>query len=219
MEWEASVERMAKLRASIHPVRTDVPLRQVLGEDYPRECANLPIKGGWGYTQAEAIVFVREQFPRPAVPDFVPLEYLIAQRIIYEELIVFRSKEDRFSGIKMAPALQNMLTVEERKYDRLEFAVTCWSDWHWEQLKREWEENDFGMRPGFDREAHSAKRDASQVRYEREFGSTLPTCSINHSGEFSRRPSGRSPQGRGVGEPLALLLPRPPRTLSAPPAV
>jgi len=36
-------------------------------------------------------------------------------------------------------------------------------------LKKEWEENDFGMRPGFDREAHLGKREAAQVKYQREF--------------------------------------------------
>jgi hypothetical protein len=56
----------------------------------------------------------------------------------------------------------------ERKYDVLDLSITCWSDLHWNQLKQEWEENDLGMRHGFDREAHAAKHDASQVKYERQ---------------------------------------------------
>jgi hypothetical protein len=53
----------------------------------------LPILGGWGYTQTEAITFVRREFPRPSAPDFVELEYHIAQKIIYEELIIFRARD------------------------------------------------------------------------------------------------------------------------------
>jgi hypothetical protein len=40
---------------------------------------------------------------------------------------------------------------------------------HWDQLKWEWEANDFGMLPGFDQEAHAARRESSRVQYEREF--------------------------------------------------
>jgi hypothetical protein len=136
-EWNASTDLMAKVRALIQPIQTDEPLRQVLMHDFPRDCSNLPISGGWGYTQVDAIMFVRELFPVTAKPNFVPLEYHIAQKNIYEELIIF----------------QKMIADGDRKYDVLELNIACWSDWHWEQLKQEWNENDLGTRPGFDREA------------------------------------------------------------------
>jgi hypothetical protein len=166
-DWDASADLMAKLRASIRPVQTDEPLRQVLMHDFPRDCSNLPISGGWGYTQVDAVVFVRELFPMPV--DFVPLEYHIAQKIIYEELIIFQPNDHRFSGIDLRRTNQEMIADGARRYDVLDLSIKCWSDWHWNQLKQEWEENDLGMRRGFDREAHAAKRDASQVKYERQF--------------------------------------------------
>jgi hypothetical protein len=167
--WNASADLMAKILASIQPIQTNKPLREVLTQDFPRDCSNLPISGGWGYTQSDAIVFVRNQFLIPTAPDFVPLEYHIAQKIIYEELIIFRPKDDRFSGINLQLNAQKMIEDVGRKYDVLQFNISCWSDWHWDQLKQEWEENDFGVRPGFDRDAHALKRDSSQVRYQREF--------------------------------------------------
>jgi hypothetical protein len=167
-EWNASTDLMAKVRASIRPVQTDEPLRQVLMHDFPRDCSNLPISGGWGYTQVDAVMFVRELFPMQARLDFVPLEYHIAQKIIYEELIIFRPNDYRFSGIDLQRKNQKMIADGERKYDVLDLCITCWSDWHWKQLKQEWEENDLGMRHGFDREAHAAKHIASQVKYERQ---------------------------------------------------
>jgi hypothetical protein len=169
MEWDTSPERMAALRQSIRPVLTDVPLRQALSEDFPQDCANLPIAGGWGYTQREAIVFVRQQFPRPSAPNFVGLEYHIAQKIIYEELIIFRARDDLFSGIDVERKSQELIMEGDGIYDRIDLFVSCWSDAHWERLRAEWEENDFGRRPGFDVQDHFTRRDAALVRYERQF--------------------------------------------------
>lgn len=169
MNWDARPELISELQASIRPVRTDVPLGRVLAEDFPRDCTGLPISGGWGYRQEDAIVFVRRLFPVPAIAEFVPMEYHIVQKILYEELIIFRQKSRQFSGINKQLKMQSLLENDNRKYDKLEFLVSCWSDWHWDQLKQEWEANDFGMKPGFDHAAHTAKREAAQVTYEREF--------------------------------------------------
>jgi hypothetical protein len=168
MEWDTSSERMANLRESIHPIRRRA-LRKVLSEDYPRDCANLPILGGWGYTQSEAIIFIRHEFPQPSAPDFVGLERHIAQKIIYEELIIFRERGDQFSGINMKLKLQQLVADGERKYDHLDFTISCWSDFHWDSLKKEWEDNDYGQRSGFDLKGHTAKRHAAQIDYPRQF--------------------------------------------------
>jgi hypothetical protein len=168
MEWDTSPERIANLRRSIRPILTDIPLRQVLSEDFPRDCASLPISGGWGYTQPGAIIFVRHQFPRPSAPDFTGLKYHIAQKIVYEELIIFHAKDARFSGIDMKLKLQHLVTDGERKYDCLNFTVSCWSDFHWDSLKKEWEDNDSGQRSGFDLKGHIARKHAAQIDYERQ---------------------------------------------------
>jgi hypothetical protein len=169
MEWDARRELIANVLASIQPVRTDKALSIVLAEDFPRDCSNLPISGGWGYTRAEAISFVRNRFPVPEAADLVSLEHHIVQKIIYEELIIFRPKDYKFSGITTTYKRQRLLDDGRQRFDCLEFSVSCWSDWHWDQLKREWEANDFGDRPGFDVEAHAARREASRLQYEREF--------------------------------------------------
>lgn len=169
VEWDARPELMGEILASIAPVETDAALRDMLARHYPRDCSNLPISGGWGYSESDAIVFVRCLFPIPAIAKFVPLEYHIVQKILYEELIVFRPKNYRFSGITKSLKVQHLVKRDDKIYDRLQFLVSCWTDWHWEQLKQEWESNAFGMAPGFDRTAHTAKREAAQVRYDREF--------------------------------------------------
>lgn len=165
--WNASADLMAEIKASIQPIQTHESLRQVLEHDFPRDCSALPISGGWGYTQADAIIFVRNQFKIPSAPDFVALEYHIAQKIIYEELIIFRPKDYRFSGIALQRSTQRLVEDSTRKYDVLDFTVTCWTDRHWNQLKLEWEDSGFGTRQDFDREAHTTKRNASQIKYDR----------------------------------------------------
>ena len=124
--------------------------------------------GGWGYSRDEAIIFIRRQFPRPASPDFVSLEQHIAQKIIFEELIIFQPQEARFAGIDVQLKSQGMETDQKRKYDRINLTITCLSDPHWEGLSKEWEENEFGRRDGFDVQAHLARRQACQIEYERE---------------------------------------------------
>ena len=170
MEWDVSPERMAQLRSSIAPVHCELPLRQVLAEDFPRECADLPIAGGWGYTREDAIILLNAgggaRGPRG---DFVSLEYFLAEKIVHEELIVFRASEERFSGIRLTLGRQMQVESGGRRYDALEFAVSCWADRHWDHLRTEWESNGFGRRPGFNISAHESKREAAQVRYERTF--------------------------------------------------
>lgn len=168
MNWNVAPEKIESLRQSIRRIRTDIPLQQALAEDFPRDCSDLPISGGWGYAQEEAIVFVASE-PSQAVPrDFVGLEYHIAQKIIYEELIIFRKEKDRFSGIDMKLRSQELISGNGKLYDRLDFIVSCWSDFHWEQLKTEWENSDNGQLHGFNLENHNAKRKAARIDYERQ---------------------------------------------------
>jgi hypothetical protein len=167
MDWDASPERMSALREAIQLIRTQTPLSQALSEDFPRECTGLPISGGWGYSQPDAIRFVRDRFPPIGPLDFVSLEYLIAQKIIYEELIIFHPREAGYSRIKMALDDQQLIGDGNKHYDRLDVAVSCWSAAHWNALKAEWEGNDFGRRPGFDVAAHEAKRAQAEINYTR----------------------------------------------------
>src|SRR5262249_12959833 len=119
MSWNASCELVSRISASIRPIETGVSLHQALAEDFPRDCADLPISGGWGYTQATAILFVLNQFSSPGhARDFVSIEYHVAQKSIYEELIIFRPQNYRFSGITADRKLQNTIHSVERIYDK-----------------------------------------------------------------------------------------------------
>jgi hypothetical protein len=113
-------------------------------------------------------VFIRDQFPQPDLPDFVSLEYSIARKIVWQELVISKPKGQQFFG--HITGLKAAHTVEQggRTYDCLQFIVQCCSEWHWAQLNNEWEKSECGRRPGFDVDAHVAKRNASEFTYGRE---------------------------------------------------
>jgi len=167
MQWSTEPEFMQQIVATIAPVRSDRPLREVLAVHFPQDCGRLPIEGGWGYSQENPIVFVRELFRSRKHPNFVTLERTIAESIVYEELIIGRAPGTGFSGISVDRGIQALLIDGECRLDRITFEVTCWTDWHWRQLKQEWEQSACGTAPGFDRRAHVAKREAARIGYRR----------------------------------------------------
>jgi hypothetical protein len=101
-------------------------LRQTLARDFPEECLDLPISGGWGGTQADAIVFVRDRFPPHR--NFVRLEYFIAQKVLWQELIPLRLSKKHFLSVSMKCNRQDLITDGGRRYDRLTFEVAYDSD-------------------------------------------------------------------------------------------
>ena len=66
--------------------------RQIIAEDFKSVIGVLPIRGGWGYTKADAVIIDATD---PVVPKDVPfdgvgIEYLFVEKRIYEEMIIFR---------------------------------------------------------------------------------------------------------------------------------
>ena len=162
MEWDASPQLMARLRASIVPLEPAAPLKEVLAQDFPKDCANLPIAGGWGRAKERPIVFIRT----PASLDGA--ERFIAGRIITEELITFQPFESRFTGLDLREKERQRIK-EERTFDRVAVTVDCWSEKHWHYLANEYMRHDTWPDKAFDLAALLAKRNASQITYDREF--------------------------------------------------
>lgn len=169
MQWNLEPTLLKQILNSIEKVSINLPLKQVLSEDFQNDSSNLPITGGWGYSQSEAIKFNEDPDNKLLSKQFISLEYSIAQKIIYEELIICRPEDYRFSGINLKLNKQQTIHETNLIFDNLLFNISCWADWHWEQLKQEWEENEFGQRVGFDIEAHQNKRSSSMISYQREF--------------------------------------------------
>jgi hypothetical protein len=168
-EWDVSPETMAKLKASIVPAHSNIPLRDVLVADYPEVFSSLPIEGGWGGSRDEAVVFVRDQFTDPEAPAFVRLEYLIAEQIVDEELFMMRRDGPVFHDARLALQSQSLEEADGRRYDCLRFEVTCWSDQHVQGLRAFFESPASRPNSEFDEAAYSKLAAESKIRYTRSF--------------------------------------------------
>ena len=153
------------------PQRTELMPRAVLAKHFPRDCAELPIRGGWGFTKEDAVVIDKnDPIVNPAMPfDGVGIEYLFVEKRIYEELIINLPAGEKFSGITWDLITQGVVADGDRKFDHLEFEIRAFRDQDWEDLKAEWEGPNGCTSPNFDEEAHTKKRDSLQVCLRREY--------------------------------------------------
>ncbi len=152
-------------------------VENLLTEDSPRDILyrtfksidEMPIRGAWGYTKEDAVVIDKNDMivPQDIPFDGVSLEYTFIQYRTYLELITFRDKDDRFSGIEFKLNRQELFKDEDGKvYDKLIMNVTAYRDKDFEELKEEWESGFFDK--DFDRNAHEKKSEEKLVHIERE---------------------------------------------------
>lgn len=155
---------------TVKPLRTRESPRQLFVQHF-KSIDELPIRGGWGYSQEDAVVIDRDDpiVPRDQPFDGVGIEYVFVEKRLYEELIIFQPKGHKFSGIRWELADQRTVSEQGRKYDVLRFDVTALPDADWDALKAEWEGPDGFESPDFDHEAHQRKREAALVHYVAEY--------------------------------------------------
>ena len=153
----------------IEPIKYHLSLRQLIFDHFKSLTGELPIKGGWGYTKEDAIIIDKNDHTvNPKVPfDGVGLEYIIAEKRIYEALIILRPQEDRFSGIRWKLLSQDLIHDGDKSYDKLIFKVTAHRDKDFESLKVIWESNQ--SNPDFDREEHLKRHEELLCYYETEY--------------------------------------------------
>jgi hypothetical protein len=134
MLWLNDAEK-ARILATITPIESAEPFPDLLRHDF-LACRDMPVGGGWGYSQSDAITFLRAEGVKTY--DFVGMEYVIAEKRTYEELIIFRQGDARFSGIAIEVTKQALVHEAGKAYDRIDFRVRCWPELCWEALKEDW---------------------------------------------------------------------------------
>ena len=99
--------------------------RQILEEDYYTLLkdsvwgGNLPISGGWGYTQEDSVIINKDD---PSVIQSMPfdgigLEYFFIEHRIYEELITFRPRGEGLRAIRWKQLIQQVRQNGQRYFD------------------------------------------------------------------------------------------------------
>ena len=116
--------------------------REILEADNP-SAGNIPISGGWGYTQEDCVIINKDD---PSVNQSIPfngvaLEYFFVEKRIYEELIIFREPGQTFNGIKWEMLEQELIHKNDRQYDHLRFLIKGHTDKDWDYLNKIFEDN------------------------------------------------------------------------------
>lgn len=144
--------------------------REILSTDFISLGGDLPIKGGWGYTLDDAVIIDKNDSVVPKGPfNGIGYEYVFVEKRIYEELIIFRPKNERYSGIKWNLLQQKLIKHNDRRYDVLTFEVTALPDKDWEELKTEWDGLNRDNFPEFDVDAHRKKKEFLTIHYVTEY--------------------------------------------------
>ena len=114
--------------------------REIIREDF-KSVGDLPISGGWGYSFEDAVIINKYDpiLSQEDEIDLLNIENIFVEKRIYEELIIFRQADDKFSGIKWSIRKQELTKSNDRTYDVLTFEVNAVPDKDWEMLKNEWE--------------------------------------------------------------------------------
>jgi hypothetical protein len=155
----------------LYPIKSKESPREILASDFKSLRGGLPIRGGWGYSQADAcIIDQKDPLVDPSLPfNGVAVECVFVEKRIYEEMIIFRPDGQKFSGINWNRQEQSTLHEGGRAFDRLVFEITAFPDNDWEELKAEFEGPQGYGHPDFDAEAYERKRQERMVRFTREF--------------------------------------------------
>ena len=153
------------------PIESKESPREILEADFKQLRGGIPIRGGWGYSMEDAcIIDKNDPIVDQSLPfDWVGLERVFVEKQIYEEMIIFRSKGEQFSGIKWDLQKQSLHREDARIFDKLVFEITAFADADWEELRTEFEGPHGYGQPGFDLAAHERKRQDKVVRITREF--------------------------------------------------
>jgi len=144
-------------------------LRELFAKHFKSLGGELPIKGGWGYSKEDAIIIdSNDEVVDKSVPfDGVGLEYVIVKKRLLEELIIFRSDEDKtsFSDIQHSVVEQTLLFDNGRKIDHLVVEGTCFLNHEWLVLKDEF----MKIEDDLDLEMHFKKREELIFHFTSEY--------------------------------------------------
>jgi hypothetical protein len=112
--------------------------KQIILEDFN---VDLPISGGWGYSIDTACVINKNDtcFNNEIGFDAIEIEQIFVEKRIYEEMIIFRSKDEKYSGIRWEIESQKLITLENKKYDHLIFNVIGFTNEVWDELTNRFE--------------------------------------------------------------------------------
>lgn len=152
--------------------------RDILLTDFPSMKCDFPIQGRWGYGIDDAVIINRNDPAAKTIRFFnaVAIEYEFVSKRLYEELIISREQDKRFSGIEWTLKKQALLSDHERKYDELVFIVTMFADKDWDFLSNDWESHGAYVNDPAGLARHEKLRETLQLEMEEVFLFDITLC-------------------------------------------
>ncbi|MBE9549437.1 MAG: hypothetical protein IMF09_08550 [Proteobacteria bacterium] len=153
---------------------------EIIAADFKSFKEDLPISGGWGYSEEDTVVIDKnDAVAAKGTPfDVIGTERIFVEKRILEELTLFRPENDRFSNIEWKLAKQELRSdfYTGRKFDILLFDVTAIPDADWEQLQSEWRSNNGFQESQSAFDGHIKKRNSKTVHYQAEYWFDITSC-------------------------------------------
>jgi hypothetical protein len=115
----------------------------------------------------EAIVIERSPAGKSTSLEGISLQYLLIEKRLFEELVIFRPEGNRFGGIEWKLQQQQLVQRNNHWYDHFSVFVTAHREHDYNQLQDEWEAN--SNNDHFNRLEHLHKHEALKCWYVTDF--------------------------------------------------
>jgi hypothetical protein len=145
--------------------------RKILATHFKFLNGELPIHGGWGYTQTDTCIINRnDNSIDPDLPfDWGEVEKFFVKNRTFEEMIISPPVGEKFTAIRWNLQKQNIAMTRGRVLDHLIFEITALRE-------QDWEDPEKNGGPYFDLLVFEKKRQEKMVRLIREFWFDITSC-------------------------------------------
>ena len=140
--------------SNFEPLTHEKNLKEIIRSAFDRD---LPISGGWGYTQDEATV-IHDLHNLP----LTQFEHTFASMRAYGEMNMALPEELRYGSINLNETDKEELTLGDRVYEKVTYEISAMKERVYAALIDEYKEG-YG-KEGFDMEEHFQKRNKATLK-------------------------------------------------------
>ena len=144
--------------------------REILTKHYPSIKDALQIKGGWGYSQEDAVVvFDDQQDPSSSMFSFdgIDIENIFIDCRLHEE--AEHAHETKYDGLRWKKVGQSLHCDDEFSYDCITVEVEMFTPGDWDFLQADWEAHDGYKDDSAGAAQHQRLREARAIRFTSVF--------------------------------------------------
>jgi hypothetical protein len=149
-------------------ITSEEPIKKIIKAAFDTD---LPIEGGWGYTQGLATIIT-------ANPNTIPLsqfEHMIASMRAYMEMNMTLPKKERYGSINLNETTRNTVKKKEQLFHKVTYEISAMKEDAYTTFIEEYKES-YGKEE-FDMEKHFQRRkEATLTRIETHWFEVSQVC-------------------------------------------